>query len=336
MALLKKPLLLQHLSLKNRLVFPPMATAKAMEDGAMSPQLLEYYEDKTRGGQLGLVIVEHSYISPQGKASPQQLSVSRDEDVEGLKALAKTIQGNGSRAVVQINHAGSATDVSISGLEAIGPSVVTNPRKGFTPRELHLEEIPQIIEDFARAAGRVKAAGFDGVEIHMAHGYLLNQFLSPFTNLREDEYGGDLPRRMRLPLEVLAAVRREVGPAYPVLVRLGACDYMEGGTTQEEGVKAALMLEKAGADLLDLSGGLCGYTLQEGPAEGYFAPMTQSVKARVGIPVILTGGIISAQTAETLLKQGMADLIGVGRALYADSQWPQKQPILSGGEQEDA
>jgi 2,4-dienoyl-CoA reductase-like NADH-dependent reductase (Old Yellow Enzyme family) len=171
-----------------------MATAKSAEDGSVSQELIDYYDEKTKGGYLSLVIIEHSFVSQQGKASDKQLSVAEDKFIEGLKKLADVIHQNGSKAVMQINHAGSATSKSVTGMDPVGPSAVANPRtkKEELPKELNLDEIREIIESFRAAAMRVKKAGFDGVEIHSAHGYLLNQFYSPLSNRRVDEYGGDI------------------------------------------------------------------------------------------------------------------------------------------------
>lgn len=321
---LLKPLEHGKLSLKNRLVMPPMATAKSDAEGKVSREVLDYYAEKSKGGYISLIIIEHSYIAQQGKASKNQLSVADDSTVENLKELAQLIHRNGSKTVMQINHAGSAADREVTGYDTVGPSPIQNPRIGGVPLELTQQEIPAIVRQFRDAARRVKAAGFDGVEIHSAHGYLLNQFFSPITNKRTDEYGGDVRGRIRLHLEVIKAVRAEVGADFPMLLRLGASDYMEGGTTLEDSVIAAREFEKAGVDMLDISGGLTGYSVPGLTGQGYFAPLSQAIKEVVSIPVILTGGITEANAAEELLTQGKADLIGVGRALLKDSEWAKK------------
>lgn len=312
------------LALNNRLVFPPMATSKSSNDGEVSKELLEYYDEKSQGGYISLIIIEHSFVTPQGKASNGQLSVASDDTVEGLKKLAQIIQKNGSKAIMQINHAGSATNRDITGYESVGPSAVENPRKKEMPKELSQEEIKEIVKNFKDAAKRVKDAGFDGVEIHSAHGYLLNQFFSPLTNKRNDEYGGDVLSRIKIHLEIIEAVKEAVGTEFPILLRLGASDYMEGGTTIEDSKIAALEFQKAGIDILDISGGFCGYTVPGLEGQGYFLELTQSIKEVISIPVILTGGITEAQAAEKLLSSGKADLIGVGRAMLKDSLWAKK------------
>ncbi|MDU2063957.1 MAG: NADH:flavin oxidoreductase [Sporomusaceae bacterium] len=320
------------LPLKNRLIMPPMATAKAEDDGSVSEAVLAYYREKSAGGHLSLIIIEHSFIDPKGKASLKQLSVHDDSMIPGLRQLAEVIHQNGVKAVMQINHAGSATDETVIGATPKSASAVKNPRKGSLPEALTKSEIKELVDAFAAAAVRVKAAGFDGVEIHSAHGYLLNQFFSPLTNQRCDEYGGSLLNRIRFHLEVIAAVREAVGPTFPVLLRLGAGDFTPGGTTAEDSRQAAAEFAKAGIDILDISGGFCGYVIPGRSEAGYFAQLSSAVKEAVSIPVILTGGVTQVQQAEALLAAGKADLIGVGRALLQDSAWAQRAfDELTGG-----
>ena len=324
MPYLLEPLQIKSLPLTNRLVMPPMATSKAEHDGKVSSAILAYYNEKTAGGHFSLVIVEHSFIQQAGKASENQLSVADDSVIDGLKELAGVIHRNGAKAVMQINHAGSAADQEITGAVPVGPSAVKNPRKGGVPQELTKQEIGEIVAAFGAAACRVKQAGFDGVEIHSAHGYFLNQFFSPLTNRRTDEYGGDVLARIRIHLEVIAAVRAAVGPDFPILLRLGASDYVDGGTTAHDSQIAAKEFEEAGVNLLDISGGFSGYTIPGNNEQGYFAPLSAAVKEAVSIPVILTGGITEVQAAEQLLTLEKADLIGVGRAVLQDSLWAKK------------
>lgn len=318
---LLEPLQAGALNLHNRLVMPPMATSKAEEDGKVSPDILNYYKEKSAGGHIGLIIIEHSFIQQAGKASNNQLSIADDSVIEKLTELAALIHRNGSKSVMQINHAGSGTDEKITGSVPVGPSAVANPRKGTVPRELDQNELREIVEAFAAAAGRVKAAGFDGVEIHSAHGYFLNQFLSPLTNRRRDDYGGTIQNRIRLHLEVIAAVRKAVGEEFPVLLRLGASDYTAGGTTIEESQFAAQQFARAGVSLIDISGGFNGFSIPGNNSQGYFAPLAEAIKKVVTIPVLLTGGITEPLAAEQLLAEGKADLIGVARAIFNDSAW---------------
>jgi len=322
MKYLNQPLENNKLSFKNRLVMPPMATAKSEADGRINQDILNYYDEKTKGGHISLVIIEHSYVSVAGKAGNRQVSIAEDNLVDSLQKLSDTIHKNGSRTVMQINHAGSAASKDVTGMDPVGPSAVANPSKenAVVPKSLTKLEIKSIVNSFEEAALRVKKAGFDGVEIHSAHGYLLNQFLSPLTNKRTDEYGGDIKGRIRIHLEIIQAIREALGD-FPILLRMGATDYMEGGLTVEESKEAAYAFEKAGVDVLDISGGMCRYTLPGVQEPGYFSPFSKAIKDVVSIPVIVTGGITQADEAEALLRDKKADLVGVGRAIYKDSDW---------------
>lgn len=326
---LLQPLSIKGTTFNNRIVLPPMATSKSSIEGTVNDALCEYYEDRAKGGYIGLIITEHGYITPQGKASKGQLSISCDDDIDGLKKLVKSCHTDQTKVIAQINHAGSGTQEEIPGLERVAPSAVINPlhgnKKKLLSRALNHEEITQITQEFANAATRAKLAGFDGVQIHSAHGYLLNQFYSPLTNHRTDEYGADsIENRIRFHLEVIAAVRKAVGDDFIISLRLGGCDYSEGGSTIEDSVKAAQIFEKAEIDLLDISGGMCGYHLTNHTGQGYFKDMTKAIKQATSIPVILTGGIVDAKSAEQLLSENVADLIGVGRALLKDARWAEK------------
>ena len=214
----------------------------------------------------------------------------------------------------------------MTGCEPVGPSQVIHPNSGkrslSVPHELTKAEIRKITDDFAQAARRAKEAGFDGVEIHSAHGYLLNQFYSPLTNKRKDEYGNDtIENRVRFHIEVIRAIKETVGAAYPVAIRFGGCDYQEGGSTVADCVEACRWFEKEGVDLLDITGGLFGYMRQGHTEPGYFKDMSQAVKKAVHIPVLLTGGIKTVRDGDQLLKEEDADLIGVGRAIFKDAKW---------------
>ena len=329
MSLLNTPIKVKNLELKNRLVMPPMATAKADEKGKVTKQICDYYDEKSAGGYIGLIITEHSYVSVEGKAGKGQISIAGDDDLDGLKRLADTIHRNGTKAIIQISHAGGAASSRITGKTVLSASGIKMPKFEETPVAMTMQDIQKVIDDFAAAARRAKRAGFDGVEIHSAHGYLLNQFYSPLTNNRTDEYGvSTIDTRLRLHTKIIKAARDLVGENYLIALRLGACDYMEGGTTIQDSVQAAQILERTGVDLLDISGGFCGYLRPGATGQGYFQELTQAIKQVVRIPVILTGGITEGDAAEQLLEDKKADLIGVGRAILKDSRWA-KKTILS-------
>lgn len=321
--MLKTPITIKHLQLHNRLVMPPMATAKS-DDGKVSPALLDYYRQRAEGDALGLIITEHSYMDIHGKANHNQVSIAEASDTTGLIKLVDTIHSAGSAKVfAQINHAGSSTSPKITGLPIEAPSPVLHPTypEASLPLEMTAGRIREIVRKFAEAAGRAKTAGYDGVEIHSAHGYLLNQFYSPLTNRRTDEYGGDLDGRLRIHQEVIRAVRSTVGEDYPLALRLGGCDYMDGGSTIEDSVYAAKRFQEWGIDLLDISGGMCRYMIVDKHAPGFFGEMTAAIRQAVDIPVILSGNIRTVEDAERFLTDGSADLIGIARPILADGDW---------------
>lgn len=328
MSLLGSPIKVGKLELPNRLVMPPMATAKAKEDGAVTKALCDYYSEKSQGGYIGLIITEHSFISQEGKASKGQLSISKDSDVAGLAELVKAIHQNNTLTFAQINHAGARAKQEIIGCLPKSVSAAEHPKfakNGALPNEMTQEDIQKVIADFVAAAVRAKKAGYDGVEIHAAHAYLLTQFYSPLTNKRTDQYNGhSIEGRIRLHVEVIEAVREAVGSDYPIALRLGASDHTVGGTTIEDSVIASQILEKTRIDLLDISGGFSSYVHPSSTEQGYFSDLTAAIKRVVNIPVLLTGGIVAAAVAEKLLREEKADLIGVGRAILKDSDWPKK------------
>lgn len=323
MYLIKQPITINGLEISSRLVMPPMATEKAGDSGEVSDALCAYYEKKAKGGHIGLIIMEHSCVAPEGRASKAQVGIYDDSAVEGLRRLTELVHRDGSKIFAQLNHAGAAAKRELTGLASVGASTRALPRnRGAAERAMDKSDILRVTEAFAKAAGRAKAAGFDGVEIHSAHGYLLNQFYSPLINDRCDEYtGASLDGRIRLHLEIISAVRAELGDDFPLALRLGACDYMDGGTSIADSVAAAREFERAGIDLLDISGGLNGYINPNSKEQGYFSEISEAIKARVNLPLILTGGVTTIEAAERLLVENKADMIGVGRTILYNSRW---------------
>ncbi len=328
--MIKEIIKIGNVELKNRLIMPPVATYLSTDDGKVTDKIIEYYGARSKGGNIGMIITEHCYIFQQGKAKANQLSIANDDDVEGLTRLVNIIHQNGTKAMAQLNHAGATTFETLTGMRKVSASAVpfpfqVSPLNEVLPEALTPGGISELVDCFALAAVRAKAAGYDGVEIHSAHTYLLNQFYSPLTNKREDEYGGSLENRLRFHVEVIKKVREAVGPDYLISLRLGGCDYMEGGSTIEDAVNAAQILETAGIDMIDLSGGMCGYRREGHEEPGYFKDMSIPVKATVSIPVMLTGGIKKISEADELLREDAADLIGVGRELLKDPNWADRE-----------
>jgi 2,4-dienoyl-CoA reductase-like NADH-dependent reductase (Old Yellow Enzyme family) len=313
---------MKGLVLKNRIVMPPMATELASEKGEVTERLLEHYSRRAKGPAL--IIVEHSYVMQNGKLSKNQLGIYSDELIPALSRLVKSVHDKGTPVAVQINHAGRMAASKITGLQPVAPSPVPASPSTETPHELNLNEIEQIIEGFVSAAARALKAGFDAVEIHGAHGFLLNQFTSPLANKRTDRYGGSLDGRMRFPLEIVSRLRKKVGNDVPLFYRLGADDRLPGGLTLEEGKRIAAKLVEAGVDVVDVSGGLSGSRPSDLKGEGYLIHLAEEVKTGVNVPVIGVGGIVTAQFADQVVKSGRVDLVAVGRAMLGDPDWAVK------------
>ncbi len=314
-------------TLHGRLAIPPMACGRASRSGEVTEELLARDRRLLQGGApgvLSLVTLEHHYVSPEGRATPGQPSASRDGDTEGLSREADVVHASGARAFLQLSHAGSAASSRLTGQPTLAASAVACPgaKPGHElPHAMTEREVERVVADFARAAARARLAGFDGVEVHAAHGYLLDQFLSPLTNHRADRWGGGLEGRARLLLRVVEAVHRELGSGMALSVRLGACDYLPGGLSIDEGVQVARWCEARGADLLSVSGGMCYYSRVGHDEPGWFADASRAVRAAVGVPVMLAGGVRTLAQAQDLVRGGACDLVGVGRAIANNPKW---------------
>lgn len=322
MTKLFSPINIKALELRNRVVMPPMANNLATEDGAVTEELVEHYRKRAQA-EIGLVFVEHSYVRLDGRFTLKQTGIYSDEMTAGLKRLTEEIKNCGAAVGIQLAHAGARADVELlEERQPIGSSAVEVPRSQAVPREMSVVEIQELIEDYIAAAQRAVQAGFEVIEIHGAHGYLLNQFYSPLTNQRKDRYGGNRLNRLRLALEIIEAVRGVIGEERVLAFRLGADDRTEGGLTLEDGVWAAQQLDDAGIDLIDLSGGFCGYLKHS--IDVFFDYLAEAVKPRVKAPVLVTGGIKDAAVAERIVREGIADLVGIGRSLLKDPLWAAK------------
>jgi 2,4-dienoyl-CoA reductase-like NADH-dependent reductase (Old Yellow Enzyme family)/thioredoxin reductase len=321
---LMEPFRLKNLSLRNRIVMAPMLSRLCNPEGIVSQKLIDYYAERARGG-AGLIIVEYSYIDDrESKANPGQLGVYSDQLIAGLGDLAEAIQEWGAGAILQICHAGRSTSAKYMGRQPIAPSPVPS-YTGEMAREMTQEEIEAAVESFGEAARRAKIAGFDGVELHGTHGYLMAQFLSPYTNRRADIYGRD---RGLFALQTLERVRSKVGREYPVGYRIAADEFIEGGITPAETKEFSRRLEEKGIDYLHVSGGLIEvgqhFVIPMYFPQGYLLHLAEGIKKEVKVPVIAVGAIHDPQLAEEALQKEKADLIAMGRALIADPRLPRK------------
>lgn len=311
---LSEPLHIKGYSLRNRIVFPPMQSGRADFDGSITPRLINFYV--RRSAHIGLPIVEHAYIDLLGKIGPKQLGIYDDTLIAGYEKLATALHNVGVPAIVQISHAGGVANKKVIHNQPAGPSSAGKIRM------LEVCELYNIVDQFASAAERAIRAGFDGVELHGAHGYLLNQFFSPLLNKRDDKYGGSLEKRMCFPLEVTDAVRCRIGDDKLLFYRLGSDDLAPYGTHIEDAIVFAQKLVAAGVDVLDVSGGMCGSNPKQlKQVKGYFIPQAEAIKQVVDVPVIGVGGIVEPVFADALVREGKVDLVAVGRALWRDAQW---------------
>jgi len=248
---LLQPIKIKNMVLKNRAVMPGMGTLFGNFDNTVSNRLKGYIEARAKGG-TGLIMVEYTAVNPGGRAAVMQLGIWDDRFIKGLKELAEIVHSYGAKIGIQLHHAGRGTTSTKCGRQPVAPSAVVGA-SGEMPRELDIEEIKALVNDFAEAAVRAKKAGFDCVEIHGAHGYLISQFMSPVSNYRTDEYGGSFEGRLKFPVEVIKSVRKAVGKDYPIFFRISAEDMVEDGRTINDTIKEAPILEAAGVDVLDVS-----------------------------------------------------------------------------------
>jgi 2,4-dienoyl-CoA reductase-like NADH-dependent reductase (Old Yellow Enzyme family) len=307
------------MKLANRFVRSATWEGMAADDGACTPKLIDLMAALAKGG-LGLVISSHAYVCPEGQAGPWQIGVYNDALAPGLEAMAKAVHDNGGKIVIQLAHAGYFANTKLTGQMPMAPSNVAGFSK--SPRkEMTVEDIRDVVKAYGAAAKRVQNAGFDGVQIHAAHGYLLSQFLSPAFNRRNDAYGGDIRNRARALVEVLQQIRQAVGREYPVLVKMNCRDFIENGLEAEDSLEVGAMLEAEGIDAIELSGGvLVGGKLSPSrmgikseEKEAYFQDDARAFKEKLGVPLILVGGNRSFQVAERLIKEGCADYISMSR-----------------------
>jgi len=312
------------MKLRNRFVRSATWEGMATPEGVVTPKLIETMTALAKGG-VGLIISSHAYVRREGQASPWQIGVYKDELIAGLREMTAAVHAAGGKIVLQLAHAGNFAAEKLTGTPPLVVSayegLATAPRK-----EMTAGDIGELVTAFADAAGRARAAGFDGVQIHSAHGYLLSQFLSPAFNRRRDDYGGSIGNRSRIHREILQAIRKVAGGDFPALLKLNCRDFTEDGLTLEDSVTAAGLLAVAGLDAIELSGGLLtGGKLSPSRSridsedkEAYFREEARAFKKQLSIPLILVGGIRSFGVAEGLVDEGTADYISMSRPFICE------------------
>ncbi len=321
------PLTVKNMTIKNRIVMMPMGTNYGEQNGEMSFLHINYYEQRAKGG-TGLIIVENASIdSPQGSNGTTQLRIDHDNYLPRLFKFCENIHRYGTKIAIQINHAGASAISSRINMQPVSASDVPSKEGGEIPRPLSREEILHIVKKYGEAAKRAQTACFDAVEIHAGHSYLISQFLSPITNKRTDEFGGSVENRTRFCRMVIDEVRKQVGPFFPIMLRLSADELMEGGNTLDDTLEYLDYLQEE-VDIFDVSCGLNGSIQYQIDAnylpDGWRSYMAKAVKEKFNKPCISMGNIRDPKVAERILADGDADLIGMGRGLIADPAWVNK------------
>ncbi len=317
------------LKLKNRVVMPAMGVSLAQQNGEANEHIIRYYEERAKGG-VGLIITEICRVEPvYGTAIPNQLGAYEMGQIPHLERLAERVHKYGTKIFLQLQHPGRENKSSmIGGRQIVAPSPVMCKVTQEMPRELTTEEVQDLVKAFIRGAVFAKIAGFDGVELHAAHGYLLNEFLSPYTNKRTDRYGGSFANRIRIMEEMITGIRFMCGPQFAISVRISADEFVEGGLKLEDGVKIARTLESFGIDVINVSSGIyeSSTTIVEPAsfAQGWRRHLGTAVKKAVKIPVIAANNIKDPDVAEELLETNVCDFVALGRAHLADPQWVKK------------
>lgn len=310
-----------RLVIPNRVVMTAMGTLIAAPGGGVNDDVIAFYEARAKGG-VGLIISEVTRIDDgPGGGEPCQLAARNLADVLGLQRLIDAIHKYHTKMFIQLQHPGRNTSSMITGVQPVAPSAIA-ASGGEMPRELSTQECKDLVQKFVTGAVIVQMAGADGVELHAAHGYLINEFLSEGMNERTDEYGGNFENRMRFLLEIIAGIREKCGPYFPISVRINAEE--TGGANLEDAKNIAIALEQAGIDAINVSCYTAGCIEPGTYPQGYKKPLTESIKSVVKIPVIGTSNIKEPEVAEVLLQEGVCDFVGVARAHLADSDWCKK------------
>jgi 2,4-dienoyl-CoA reductase-like NADH-dependent reductase (Old Yellow Enzyme family) len=307
------------MALRNRFVRSATWEAMAAKDGAVTPRLVDLIADLAKGG-VGLIISGHAYVRPEGQAGIAQLGCHKDKLIPGLRQMAAAAHDHGAKILLQLAHAGYFAPPALTERPPFAVSAAVR-LDDVSRRELSMTDIHDLVQAFAEAALRAEAAGFDGVQLHTAHGYLLNQFLSPLFNRRKDEYGGSLRNRARVHREILTAMRQALGNDFPILIKINGRDFASGGLELEDSLLAAALMEKAGVDAIELSSGMTKHStfgsarsgISSQAKEAYNQEEAKVFKRRLKTPLILVGGIRSLPVAERLVKEGGCDFIAMSR-----------------------
>jgi 2,4-dienoyl-CoA reductase-like NADH-dependent reductase (Old Yellow Enzyme family) len=312
------------MTLKNRFIRSATAEGMATEDGEVTPRLISLMAELAEGG-VGLIITGHTYVVKRGQATPWQLGIYDDKLIPALRTMTDAVHERDGKIVAQLAHSGILANPKLTGDAPLGPSAIEGLDE-VVSQEMTLDDIRATVEAFTHAAERAREAGFDGVQIHAAHSYLLSQFLSPAFNYRDDAYGGSIENRARVLVEVVEAIRKRVGKDYPLLIKINSRDFLEGGLELEDAIRAGAMLKDAGLDAIEISGG----TFASGDLmpsrkgilkekdEAYFKAEARAFREHVDLPIMLVGGIRSFLVAEKIVDDHIADYISLCRPLIRE------------------
>lgn len=326
MATLFEKTTINGMTLKNRLVRSATWEGMCEPDGRPTRRLIEVYRDLAEGG-TGLIISGYAYVRPEGKQLPGKMGIYTDDFAENFIELTRTVHDSGGKIVIQLVHAGGQADPKNALGQIVAPSAVKVAHYFVEPAELSSEEIQEIVDAFGESAARAKAYGFDGIQMHGAHGYLINQFMSPHTNLRTDEYGGSVENRGRFALEVYQKIRDTVGQDFPVMIKMNCADNMKGGLVIEDGVHIARELARAGIDAIEVSSGNMASEERQGPLrvkidspekEAWNLELAREIKAAVACPVMVVGGFRSYDVCEKTIREAGMDYITMSRPIIRE------------------
>jgi 2,4-dienoyl-CoA reductase-like NADH-dependent reductase (Old Yellow Enzyme family) len=331
MATLFEPTTINGMTIRNRLVRSATWEGMCAQDGRPTEKLVNCYLNLAQGG-IGLIITGYTFVRPEGKGLPGKMGIHTNDFEDDFKKLTSSVHDAGGKIAIQLVHSGGQTDTKIAGKQPRAPSSVRVDQFPEIPAELTMAEINDIVTAFGEGARRAKAWGFDGVELHGAHGFLINQFLSPLTNRRTDKYGGSIENRSQFLLEVYQKVRETVGADYPVFIKLNAADNLDGGLQIDDAVYAAKRLAEAGIDAIEVSAGTPA-SGEKNPArtkidkpekEAYHLELAQRIKEAVSCPVMVVGGFRSYEVADKAINDKGMDYISIARPLIREPDLPNR------------
>jgi len=322
---LMSPLIIDEMVIPNRIVFPAVHTGYTEPDGRISPKMERFYGEVARGG-VGLTIVGATAVSYQGKLFSETPCIDDDRVLKGLAGVFRVIREHGSVPAIQLVFGGRQNRAALEGMPIVAPSPIPCPALNIVPRELCLEEVVAIEDQFAEGAARAREAGAEMVQFHGAHGYLIHQFLSPLSNQRTDEYGGSIENRMRFLINIVRKSRQRAGDDFPLNCRINGEDFKEGGLTLDDALQIACALAKEGIKFLGVSGGVRGAEEErdKAMAAGHFRRLARSIRQAARVPVSCVGMITNLDTAEEILLEGASDMVAMAKSLIADPQLIQK------------